>query len=169
MKRMAAIPKVADKPWAWMGVDPGKSGAACLLTEDKGFFFVDWPKDDDTLALANELKQWQVGYEIRLCVLEKVHAMPKQGVSSTFSFGANFGAWRAILSVLQVPHVLITPQAWQKGLVTKSDGDTPKKRVMAVVKRLFPAEGQHFVGPKGAWKDGRADAALMAWRAREMT
>lgn len=152
---------------AYMGVDPGKSGAACLLTEDNNVFFIDWPKDDDIEHVYKTIEQWKASYDISLCILEKVHAMPKQGVSSTFSFGMNYGSWKAIVAISQIPYLLVTPQAWQKGLISQKDGKTPKLRSKAATKRMYPKHKHEFEGVRGGWLDGRADAALMAWVARE--
>jgi crossover junction endodeoxyribonuclease RuvC len=88
--------------------------------------------------------------------------MPKQGVTSTFKFGANFGTWQGIIAVLGLPCLMPRPAEWQKGLVRKSDGKDPKARSLAVARRLFPD------AELSKKKDhGRADALLLAWWAKQ--
>jgi len=139
----------------YIGIDPGKTGAAVLYSENSGV--VDWIDYEDPLTVANKLRDW-TQHDITLAILEKVHAMPKQGVSTTFKFGANYGVWQGVLAALKIPHELITPRTWQKGLITKSDGKDTKERSLNVARRFFPSSD--FLRLKK--HHNRADAALMA-------
>lgn len=47
-------------------------------------------------------------------VLEKVHSMPGQGVSSTFNFGKYYGNVEAVFQTLDIPMSYVTPQTWKK-------------------------------------------------------
>lgn len=147
------------KERAWIGIDPGKSGAIALIHRD-GQIVEDWP--GDAAGAVELLLTWRVEFNIELAALESVHAMPGQGVKSTFSFGQNLGQWQGILAALSIPHVMPRPQEWQKGLVSPTDGADAKARSMAVARRLFPdAELDRK-------KDhGRADSLLLAWWARK--
>ena len=57
--------------------------------------------------------------------------------------------------------MLVPPQSWMKGMVATADGPDTKSRVRTVVQRLFPHA--EVVGSKGGFKDGRADALMMAY------
>jgi crossover junction endodeoxyribonuclease RuvC len=61
-------------------------------------------------------------------VLERVHAMPKQGVSSTFKFGQNYGWWRGFLTAWNRPWQDVEPRVWQRhlGCLTKGDKNITK-------------------------------------------
>lgn len=50
-------------------------------------------------------------------IVEEVHAMPKQGVTSMFSFGTRFGEILGMLGTLGKPFILKKPQAWQKSIM----------------------------------------------------
>mgnify|MGYP006304432757 CR=1 FL=1 len=145
---------------AHIGIDPGQSGAAALLPAEGFPQVADWP--GDPVAAADILKLWSFEHDIQLVAIERVSAMPKQGVSSTFKFGMHYGSWLGILAALELPHQLPSPREWQKGLVKPSDGSDPKARSLAVARRLFPD------AELGRKKDhGRADALLLAWWARQ--
>ena len=147
------------KPKAWVGIDPGKTGAMAIIYES-GEVVEDWP--GSAAEAAEIMREWRLTYAVQLVALERVHAMPKQGVSSTFSFGENFGIWQGIIATLAIPHLQPTPQEWQKGIVRKSDGKDAKERSLAAARRLFPD------AELSRKKDnGRADALLMAWWARQ--
>lgn len=146
------------KQRAWIGIDPGKSGAIALIHRD-GQIAEDWP--GDAAGAAEMLLTWRLEFSIELVALERVHAMPGQGVKSMFSFGQNLGQWQGILAALQIPYVMPRPQEWQRGLVNPSDGPDAKARSLAVARRLFPD------ADLSRKKDhGRADALLLAWWAR---
>ena len=147
---------------AYCGVDPGQLGAVAVIPEDDMPLVEDWP--GDPVAAADILRSWATEYQIQLVALESVHAMPKQGVSSTFKFGVNFGTWQGILSGLGLPYLMPRPTEWQKGLVRKSDGADPKSRSLAVARRLFPD------AELSRKKDhGRADSLLLAWWAKQQS
>jgi crossover junction endodeoxyribonuclease RuvC len=145
---------------AFCGIDPGQTGALALLPQGELPRVEDWPGDPS--AAAEILRNWIAEFSIELAALERVNAMPKQGVSSTFKLGCNYGAWQGILGMLGVPYVMPTPREWQKGLVKPSDGPNPKARSLAVARRLFPdAELSR------KRDNGRADALLLAWWAKK--
>ena len=144
---------------AYLGIDPGKSGAAALIHEDGQDVF-DWP--GDVALAADKLKEWRIQYNIAGAALEKVTARPGQGVVSMFSFGQNLGSWQGMLSALSIPFVMPTPQAWQKGLIDKKAGKDPKSCSLATARRLFPDADLRLKK-----HHGRADALLLGWWARE--
>lgn len=69
------------------------------------------------------------------CYLESVHSMPKQGVSSVFTFGHAAGLVEGVITGMGIPLTLVTPQAWKKhaGLIG-SDKDAARSRAV----QLFP-------------------------------
>lgn len=150
------------------GIDPGLSGAIAFLDEtgEPAFGGV---YDTPVLAVARSaggqrrvLDQPAMVALLRTVpadelavVLEQVGPMPGQGVTSMFRFGEGFGVWQGILSALQVRHVLVRPQTWQKAMlagVVCSGGAS-----IIVARRRWPRVDLHRV------KDhGRADALLLA-------
>ena len=147
------------KSRACLGIDPGKTGAAAII-HSEGHEVFDWP--DDVSSAADKLRDWRLNYDIRAGALEAVHAMPKQGVSSTFSFGCNLGQWMGLLAALSIPYVMPRPVQWKKGLIKKADGKDPKTAALVVARRLFPDAELHLKK-----HHGRAEALLLAWWAKQ--
>lgn len=115
-----------------------------------------WDFPGSIEAAADLLRGVFLEHHPLLTGIEKVGAMPKQGVSSTFIFGQNFGAWLGALAALQVPHIIVTPSKWQKSLLDSTPGDS-KQRSLSMARRLFP--GVELSRKKD---HGRADALLLA-------
>ena len=123
-----------------IGIDPGKSGGIAII---KGKQVIKLAKMSDltpydVLALLNK-------YKPMVAFIEKVHAMPGQGVTSMFNFGENFGMLKMALAASGSRWHLVTPQKWQKdaGLIrsSKNESNTDKKnRHKAAAQRLFPSE-----------------------------
>ena len=156
--------KTITKPSAFLGIDPGRSGGAALLFSDCRLLFYDWPQSNNYNEVHRAIRAWKIRYKIEFGIMEKVASMHGQGVKSVWTFGQNYGAWLMLLVTLGIRHHLLTPTTWQKGLLTKTDGPDPKARVQNVVTRIF--DEKYFFGPRGGYKDGRGDAALMAYKAR---
>jgi len=117
----------------WIGVDPGVSGAIAVIRESGDVetirFTETWHDIVDWLQDETELRQCKA-------VLEQVHAMPKQGVSSTFKFGRMYGAAEMLLVAAAIPYETVTPAKWQTAMKCKSQGD--KNVTKAAAQRLFP-------------------------------
>jgi crossover junction endodeoxyribonuclease RuvC len=92
-------------------------------------------------------------------ILEAVHAMPKQGVSSTFKFGMAFGGAIAIIERFSKTSHMVTPQKWKKDMKLTSD----KAQSLSMARDLWPLAPLHR-----AKDGGRAEALLMAeWYRRQ--
>ena len=151
----------------YIGIDPGQQGAIGVIDAEGKFLDVkDWPGDEVNAARLVIAIVKDIKIDDTLAAIEYVHSYSEQGVASVFKFGTNFGIWRGILAAYKVPFVLVTPQKWQKGLITKPDKQLGKaKGHCAAASRLFPTAPLY--GPRGGSKDGRADALMIAdWRRR---
>lgn len=97
-----------------------------------------------------------------LVVLENVHAMPKQGVTSTFSTGMGMGMWLGILAALNLPFELVEPVVWKRryGLL-----GTDKAAARPKAAQLFPSLASSLTRAKD---HGRADALLLAAYGRDV-
>lgn len=145
-----------------IGVDPGASGAIALVVDGFLHQVVDMPAVTVTRNASQKRQVSPAGVAdiIRsmkpdTAIVEKVGAMPGQGVSSMFSFGRSVGILEGALAALQVPATFITPQAWQKAVGAAKGKDGSRQRVM----ELFPRDSHLFARVKD---DGRADAVLIA-------
>lgn len=88
--------------------------------------------------------------------IEKVNAMPGQGVTSMFRFGQAFGAAAGVAAGLGLPTKYVRPQEWQKPFGIRG-GDKDRSRLIA--SQLFPKRADLFKRKKD---NGRSDAALIA-------
>ncbi len=69
-------------------------------------------------------------------IIERVHAMPGQGVTSMFTFGQGYGSLRMALIASGIPFEEVTPQRWQKEMACLTQGD--KNVSKAKAQQLFP-------------------------------
>lgn len=135
-----------------LGVDPGRSGALAAITYHGELLWTeDMPNPLTGYALRHLLNDEPVGQ----AVVERVHAMPKQGVSSTFAFGMAFGGIVMALEALGYPVELVSPTVWKKHYSLGADKD--QARLLA--QRRWPTSSALFARKKD---DGRAEAALIA-------
>ena len=149
------------KAKAWIGIDPGASGAIAILGSESVIYANDHL---DISSSSTWLFEWNCEFDIQMALLERVSAMPKQGVSSTFKFGINYGTWQGLLTALRISWMLVSPKDWQKGLVCKTDGADSKERSLNVARRMFPDVDLHRK------KDhDKADALLIAYYARSLS
>jgi crossover junction endodeoxyribonuclease RuvC len=120
----------------YIGVDPGKSGGIAIITEDgvKAVTpMIIAGKDIDLASTANwvesntvrDVEMWERP-KYAICYIEKVSAMPKQGVTSMFNFGFSTGAIHGVIATLGIGRYLVTPPAWKKVVLagTKKDKDS---------------------------------------------
>lgn len=148
----------------FIGIDPGASGAMCIIqsltNSSIGITLLDFKKVG-IKGYADELRKY-TNYNTLHIYLERVHAMPKQGVSSMFSFGQRLGELEGMLKTLDLDYETVMSRTWQKtiGVPPKSG----KQGIYTTVHSLYPIV--QLYGPKGGLLDGRCDALGIAHYAK---
>lgn len=145
---------------AILGIDPGQSGGFAMIQGTRLRFYGRMPTmkvGGKTHVDARALYQVIVedmypGPDV--IVIEQVHAMPRQGVTSTFSFGAAFGSACATAYITGRRVEFVTPAAWKKAMGLGSD----KRSSLDAARRLWPDAVDWSV----LANDGIAEAALIA-------
>lgn len=137
-----------------LGIDPGaRSGAYAVITET-GVIVGDLPTVEDGV---NAAELFRIIRDIKpdAAILERVNAMPAQGVRSVWVFGQAYGCIKAVLSCAGVSTELVTPAKW-KGHYRLGAKDKNAARSLAI--QLFPS-----VSGLSRVKDhNRAEALLLA-------
>jgi crossover junction endodeoxyribonuclease RuvC len=143
-----------------IGVDPGLSGALAVLSptgelerladlpviRDRSLAWIDGG------ALQSLLIDALAGRPAR-AIVERVSAMPRQGVASAFTFGVGFGSVLSILQARQVSVELVTAAVWKRALGLSSD----KQRSLDLARLRYPQADLDRVRDHG-----RAEALLLA-------
>lgn len=150
-----------------IGIDPGASGAVALFDGTTLRVF-DMPvvevkrgvrtvRQTDAAMLAALIDRANY-HPINGCqaFVEKVGAMPGQGVSSMFAFGRAAGVIEGVLAGLGIATTLVPSQTWQAAMGLKGKG---KDAARARCAQLYPKQASLFARKKD---DGRADATMIA-------
>jgi len=129
---------------AWMGIDPGSTGAIVTLTEYGAVLVC-------RLQKATEKDIWEymnnIAFEYDVfCVKEQVWSMPGEGVSSAFKFGWNNGFLIGLLTACQIPYEEKVPVTWMKYFSMKKEKEEAKtsykNRLKEKAQQLFPKVGK---------------------------
>ena len=151
-----------------IGIDPGISGAIAIFEDGQLDTILDMPtlkiasgktikSHISAIGLVRILETWTLVSDGQAhIVIEKVAAMPGQGVTSMFNFGRSAGIIEGVVAALQRPYTYVTPATWTKAVGRAAGKDASRMRAM----ELFPSKAELF---KRAKDDGRADAALIAY------
>ena len=128
----------------YLGIDPGSSGALAFVNEQGGYCGSKLFQGMSLPELAREIK----GSAPAFAVIERVSAMPGQGVTSMFTFGQRFGEVQGILAALTIGYALVQPQAWRKevglSLPTKEKDQERAARTRAVKEATVKAAIQRW-------------------------
>ena len=152
-----------------IGIDPGLSGALAVIDTDGVIVAL-----ADLPVIRDRSLAWIDGAELQgmlldalggrqsIAVVERVSAMPKQGVASSFAFGVGFGSILGVLQAMHIPVELVTAAQWKRALGLSSD----KKASLHKARLLFPAADLRLEK-----HDGRAEALLLArwWMTRAVS
>lgn len=151
----------------YIGIDPGITGAVAII-DGQEIEFHDTPViRAEGKSRIDSLRCAEILCDLSLIrgtvIIERVHAMPKQGVTSMFTFGYGAGIWEGILAALKIRYQFATPQAWKKIMMA---GEPKGQDSRLVARRLYPVQCEEALSRK---KDhGRADALLLAEYGRRM-
>lgn len=131
-----------------IGVDPGVGGAVVVLNQ-KGEYIDHLDMPSVKVGSKSRVNAAAIAAFLRKSIdalpfhhvsllhafIEQVGAMPKQGVSSMFTFGHACGVVEGVIIGLGIPYTKVTPQAWKKsaGLIG-SNKDAARSRAI----QLYP-------------------------------
>lgn len=153
------------------GIDPGASGAIALLDGGGDLIWVEEMPHHGGIVSAPAVRQLFQRTPTCNAVawIEDVHAMPQQGVSSTFKFGRAHGTVIGVLGALDIPIRFVAPAKWKKhfGLTQRKDltlSSSAKSAASKTASRrqateAWPAQASSFSLVKD---DGKAEASLIA-------
>lgn len=146
----------------FIGIDPGKSGGIARISMTSNRVVTEPYSDQALISLCEDIYFGAIEVQEVVCCLEKVGAMPGQGVVSMFSFGQSVGYIKGVLEAFRIPYQEITPQKWKREFGLTSD----KAKSAEVCRKLFP-DVNLLASPRCKKPhDGMAEALLMAEYAR---
>lgn len=156
-----------------LGIDPGLTGAMALYAGGDTLIIHDMPtrvikkKTRLDLDALNEcLAELVCDWHVDRVVIERVGAMPRQGLTSAFQFGFVAGALHMGIAAYFGADIctVTTPQQWKFNVDLNADPKADRKARKAASRaravELFPTHAEEF---KRVKDDGRAEAALIAW------
>lgn len=128
-----------------MGIDPGLQGSIVSIAERVVSV---WPMPlREGKRAGIRVDVGRVAYIIHssppnlehtgpaLITMEQAQSYPGQGVTSSFSYGANYGALLAILTLSGCPFRVASPQSWKRLFSLQGK---PKEEAVVVACRLIP-------------------------------
>ncbi len=148
-----------------IGIDPGVSGAICILNNGKIVELYEMPtmidgkknkKQVNGAEITNIFQKELVNEKNSKVIIEHVSAMPGQGVTSMFNFGQSFGVVKGICAALRLPLYFVRPVKWKKHFnLINSQKDASRTKVI----EIFPYISSKISKKKDA---NKADAILIA-------
>ena len=136
-----------------IGIDPGKKGGYAVLIDGKVWKAEVW----DDAEFVDTMRQVSQMRTVARAAVEKVGAMPGQGLVSTFSFGKSAGFIEGTLMALDIPYQLVSPQKWKAEFGLNSD----KQKSIEVCRKLFPDVDLLATPRCKKPSDGKAESILI--------
>ena len=148
------------------GIDPGVSGAICVLKKGEIIEVYEMPTMIDGKKNKRQVNGAEVtniflkelSYEKKEAkvVVEQVNAMPGQGVTSMFNFGQSFGVIKGVCAALRLPVYFVRPVKWKKYFnLIKTNKDASRTKVI----EIFPYISSKLSRKKDS---NKADSILIA-------
>ena len=147
------------------GIDPGVSGAICVLKKRKIVEIYEMPTMIDGKKNKKQVNGAEVtniflkelnNNDTAKVVVEHVTAMPGQGVTSMFNFGQSFGVLKGICAALKLPIYFVRPVKWKKYYnLIKTNKDASRTKVI----EIFPYISSKIPRKKDV---NKADSILIA-------
>ncbi|TXG77607.1 hypothetical protein E6Q11_02440 [Candidatus Dojkabacteria bacterium] len=153
-----------------MGIDPGFKGAVAVLEPIsralKGIWDIPTKYSEleertvfDLPALSSLIESQAT--QIKYAFIEKVSAMPSQGVVSMFRFGEGYGMLQGLLAGALIPTFHSPSSVWKSAMGLTKDKNISRRKAA----ELFPDYANSFELKS---HDGRAEAALLAYFASRL-
>jgi crossover junction endodeoxyribonuclease RuvC len=170
-----------------IGIDPGVTGAFCVMYEGNPVALIDTPVDigyaakktpSGNLKIRRHLNARNIAEVLRhelhgsnpekvivMAYIEKAQPMPDQGVSTVFNYGVGYGVWLGVLGAMKIDVVEVRPADWKYQFFDK-ETSKDKSASIDVACRAFPGWADSMKRKKD---HNRAEALLIAtwgWQAQ---
>lgn len=159
---------------AYVGIDPGLSGAVAILVPDVSVVAQVMPVIQTVKGKSKVRRIDPQGLRQLIrslpqpcyAVIEAQQAGHLDGKGQVFTTGEGFGRLLQALADHDIPHEIIQPKEWQKVYGITGTGQGTKGQALQVVQRLFPTARLLATLRSKVPHDGMVDAILMAEVAR---
>lgn len=106
------------KPKTFVGLDPGMNGGIAFITANSEGEFVTkafrCPETPELMSLGFDMGVEGIDKENIKLYAECVWAFPRDGKSSAFKFGYNYGVWNGIFSANGIDVNEVVPRKWME-------------------------------------------------------
>ncbi len=146
----------------YIGIDPGKTGAIAAIEQDNlrfAFTFSNW----------KDMNRETTGLPDCFICIEKLWGMPLRGCQGNFALGENYGAWKALLEMKQLPFIEAAPATWQPKILNTSKKKSKETKILSLqyVNKRYPALNLPMKTAKDISQNcGVSDAICLALYAR---
>jgi hypothetical protein len=152
----------------YVGIDPGQTGAAALLTDGghiEALIIPTWTRKVFSAETVERVRQFIP--RIRHATIEDVSPFGGGRRAAGLRHAAmNAGMWAGMLSALDMTDVRwVAPREWQGRILGKVPKGMTKEWARGMAGRLWKAQGTEAVR---VWGDGVADALCIAEFARQI-
>jgi crossover junction endodeoxyribonuclease RuvC len=144
-----------------LGCDPGYRSGALAVFDGEEFAGATQIKNDGDEIDANWMATWIKQYKIELAVMEQVHAMPKQGVTSMFNFGRAYGAELAIIRLFVPKVIIVSPLKWKTILLSRNGYTREKDSSIRFIEDRFSSKATKLLMPRRSRKPNHNVAEAM--------
>lgn len=141
-----------------ISIDPGKTGAISIRQLGTAEPVV-YDMPDTAPGVVSLLSR--LSGDVRVCMIEQQQAYPRQGLSSTFSYGVHCGVLTGAAIAAGLPIEFVTPSNWKRAMGLLNTNKSAARNKAAT---MFP---DAMTGDGGddpfarAKDDGRAEAVLI--------
>ena len=124
-----------------IGIDPGATGAIAIVSlTGSALGTFDIPSTAEGSGSKQQCNAYLLAdlftsickeHNVLLVVLEHVSAMPKQGVTSSFNFGMNYGIVKGVIGAFKLPLRLVRPSVWKKQASLGRDKELARQKAIS--------------------------------------
>jgi len=156
----------------YIGIDPGKNGGICCINSDNKIVMKTVipviGTDFDKKGMLQLFMDLNSKYNISMCTMEKVQAMPVTAKTACLNIGYGFGLLEMALLCNRIPYQIVSPREWQKVIFKGIKSKDTKIASLTFCERMFPNEDFRKSERCKNFHDGLTDASCIAMHGKRI-
>jgi len=161
-----------NKAKVFVGIDPGKNGALSIIDENNKIILKTVMPivggDFDKKLMLRLFLDISEQYDIIVCTIEKVQAMPITAKKACISIGYGFGLLEMCLIASEIPYQVVSPREWQKLIFKGIRSKDTKIASLTFCERMFPKADFRKSEKCKKFHDGITDSLCIAVHGRRL-